>query len=61
MMNTYEREVNTALTAWQKKMLRRPSLFSKLSKKLQTKIKNWITEKENRAITSTFKQINREV
>ena len=60
-MNAYEREVNTALTAWQKKMLRRPSLLNSLSKKLQTKINNWIPEKVHRAITATIKQMIRGV
>ena len=61
MMNAYEREVNTALTAWQKKMLRRPSLLNSLSKKLQTKINTWIPEKVHRAITATIKQMIRGV
>lgn len=61
MMNAYEREVNTALTAWQKKMLRRPSFLNNLSKKLQTKINTWIPEKVHRAITATIKQMIRGV
>ncbi|MFZ1452581.1 MAG: EcsC family protein [Ferruginibacter sp.] len=61
MMNAYEREVNTALTAWQKKMMRRPSFLNGLSKKLQTKINTWIPEKVHRAITATIKQMIRGV
>lgn len=60
-MNAYERQVNNELTAWQKKMLRRPSFFNGLSKKLQTKINTWIPEKIHRAITATIKQMIRGV
>ncbi|MEP6712908.1 MAG: EcsC family protein [Ferruginibacter sp.] len=60
-MNAYEQKVNTELAAWQKKMLRRPSLLNSLSKKLQTKINNWIPEKIHRAITATMKQMIRAV
>ena len=44
-MTGYERIAHRELIAWQKKMLRRPSLANKLSKKLQTKINTWIPEK----------------
>ena len=37
-MNDYEMIVNTELTAWQKKMMRRPGLLNSLSKKVQTKV-----------------------
>ncbi|MEO7562087.1 MAG: EcsC family protein [Ferruginibacter sp.] len=60
-MNAYEQKVNTELAAWQKKMLRRPSLLNSLSKKLQTKINNWIPEKIHKAITATMKQMIRAV
>ena len=60
-MTAYEREANTALTIWQKKMLHRPSLLNKLSKKLQTKINTWIPEKVHLAITATIKQMIRGV
>lgn len=61
MMSTYEQQVITELAVWQKKMLRRPSLLNKLSKKLQTKINNWIPEKIHKAITATIKQMIRAV
>src|ERR1700754_5035222 len=61
MMNAYEQKANTELTAWQKKMLRRPFLLNKLSKKLQTKITNWIPDKIHRVITTTIKQMIRGV
>lgn len=60
-MNTYEQQANTALADWQKKMLRRPFLLNKLSKKLQTKINTWIPDKIHRAITATIKQMIRGV
>ena len=60
-MNAYYQQVHTDLTAWQKKMLSRPSLLNKLSKKLQTKINNWIPDKVHRVITATIKQMIRGV
>lgn len=42
-------------------MLRRPSLFNDLSKKVQTKINTWIPEKVHKAITVTIKQMIRGV
>ena len=49
------------LTAWQKKMLRKPSFFDKLSKRIQVKINSWIPDKVHRAITVTIKQMVRAV
>jgi EcsC protein family len=60
-MTAYEQIVYKELITWQKKMLRRPSLFNKLSKKLQTKINTWIPEKVHQAITVTIKQMIRGV
>ena len=60
-MTGYERIAHRELIAWQKKMLRRPSLANKLSKKLQTKINTWIQEKVHKAITVTLKQMIRGV
>jgi hypothetical protein len=42
-------------------MLRRPSLFNNLSKRIQTKINTWIPEKIHVAITATIKQLIRGV
>ncbi len=42
-------------------MIRRPSLINKLSKRLQTKINNWIPEKIHVAITAAIKQMIRGV
>ena len=60
-MDAYELQVMTELSAWQKKMMHRPSLLNKLSKKVQTKINNWIPEKVHNAITVTIKQMIRGV
>ncbi|CAN5471558.1 EcsC family protein [soil metagenome] len=60
-MGYYEEQAYVALKLWQKKMQRRPSLISNLSKKLQTKINSWIPEKVHKAITVTIKQMIRGV
>ena len=61
MYHSYEEIAEAELRTWQSKMLRKPSLFSKFSKKLQTKINSWIPEKVHRAITVTIKQMIRAV
>jgi EcsC protein family len=61
MQSPYEIQVRKELAAWQKKMRSRPSLFSKLSKKVQGKINSWIPEKVHKAITVTIKQLIRGV
>ena len=60
-MNAYDESVSTELRAWQKKMLRKPSLFSSLSKRMQSKINSWIPEKVHTAMTATIKQMIRGV
>jgi hypothetical protein len=61
MMNVYDQLVCKELTAWQKKMLGKPSLLNNLSKKIQTKINTWIPEKIHKAITVAIKQMIRGV
>ncbi len=61
MKSEYEIHVRKELKAWQKKMLSRPSLFSKLSKRIQGKINSWIPEMVHMAITTTVKQLIRGV
>ena len=61
MMNTYDQQAQKELTAWQKKMLSKPSLLNNLSKKIQTKINTWIPEKIHNAITVAIKQMIRGV
>ena len=60
-MNAYDESVSVELKAWQKKMLKRPSLLNSLSKKIQTKINSWIPEKVHNAITASIKQMIRGV
>ena len=57
MHDDYKKMIKKELAAWQRKMLQRPSLFNKLSKRLQTKINGWIPEKVHTAITVTIKQM----
>jgi hypothetical protein len=61
MTNSHEEFALRELKAWQKKMMRRPSLFDNLSKKLQYKFNSWIPEKVHQAITVTIKQMVRGV
>lgn len=60
-METYLRQVSSELSAWQKQMMRRPSFFNNLSKKIQTKVNSWIPEKVHNAITVVIKQMIRGV
>ena len=60
-MDQYQQQVYSELSAWQKQMLRNPSLLNRLSKKIQTKINTWIPEKIHKAITLTIKQMIRGV
>ena len=61
MIDSYEEIADEALKKWQKKMLRRPSLLNKLSKRIQTKINSWIPEKVHKVITAVIKQMVRGV
>ncbi len=61
MDEAYQQEVYAVLAAWQRQMVRRPSLFNKFSKKIQVKINTWIPEKVHQAITTTIKQMIRAV
>lgn len=60
-MEKYEKEVRFELDKWRKQMLRRPSFFNNVSKKLQTKINSWIPEKVHNTITTAIKQMIRVV
>src|SRR4051812_19613315 len=60
-MNNYKLQVRRQLSTWQKAMLRRPTYFSRLTKKLQTRINKIIPEKVHVAITTTIKQMFRAV
>ncbi len=60
-MDQYQQQVSKELSAWQKEMLRRPSLMNKLAKAMQEKINTWIPEKVHKAITTLIKQMIRGV
>lgn len=61
MFHSYEEIAVSELKVWQVKMIHKPSLFSKLSKRIQRKINSWIPEKIHKAITVTIKQMIRGV
>ena len=56
-MNDYNQQISTELKSWQRKMLRKPTLTNRLSKKVQTKLNSFIPEKIHQAITATIKQM----
>lgn len=53
----YEQKTYHKLVHWQKQMQRKPSLWNKLSKKVQTKINSYIPERIHNAITVAIKQM----
>jgi hypothetical protein len=60
-MMIYEEQMVRELQVWQRKMIRNPGLFNRLSKSVQDKINSWIPEKVHKAITVTIKQMIRGV
>ncbi len=60
-MDEYQQIALAELRRWQKKMMKRPSILNKLSKRVQTKINTWIPEKMHQVITETIKQMIRGV
>jgi hypothetical protein len=60
-MNAYEQILLKDLKEWQKKMVRKPNLFDRLSKRMQTKVNSYIPEKVHLAITNVIKQMIRGV
>lgn len=61
MPTRYEQQVMKELQLWQYKMQGRPSLFDRLSKRVQNRINKIIPEKVHQAITATIKQMIRGV
>ena len=57
----YEQQAQKELKAWQKKMIRKPSISDRLSKRMQDRINRIIPEKVHKAITVTIKQMVRGV
>lgn len=60
-MTTYEQMMIHELQTWQRKMIRKPGILNRLSKKTQDKINSFIPEKVHRAITASIKQMVRGV
>jgi hypothetical protein len=60
-MEVYQRKATTELKTWQKRMLRNPSFFNNLSKRLQTRVNKMIPEKFHTTITTMLKQMVRGV
>ncbi|MBO9201804.1 MULTISPECIES: EcsC family protein [Niastella] len=60
-MATYEEVMVQELQVWQRKMLRKPGIFNRLSKSVQDRINNLIPEKVHQAITVIIKQMIRGV
>lgn len=58
---TYEEQIAKDLKAWQKKMVSKPSLFDRVSKRIQTKVNSYIPDKVHTAITTAIKQMVRGV
>jgi hypothetical protein len=61
VMTTYEKNAIRELNAWQKQMLKSPSIFNRLAKKMQDKINSYIPEKLHHAVTVAIKQMIRAV
>ena len=57
----YIDHVRQELAAWQRKMQREPTMFSRLSKRAQVKINSYIPEKVHVAITAAIRQMIRGV
>jgi hypothetical protein len=60
-MGSYEEMALKELKAWQKKMTRKPGMFNRVSKRVQTKINSYIPDKIHKAISTTIKQMVRSV
>jgi len=60
-MELYEKRVFADLQSWQKRMLKKPSLINRTTKKLQDKLNNLIPEKVHRGITKAIKGMVRAV
>ncbi|MDX8361253.1 MULTISPECIES: EcsC family protein [Bacillaceae] len=56
-MNTYERKVLNELIQWRKKMLQRPPIFTRVTKKAQYKVNQMIPEQAHEMITESIKKL----
>src|SRR6478672_5405118 len=57
----YESIAYRELKSWQCEMVSSPTIFNRISKKIQVKMNNFIPEKIHQVITSTIKQMIRGV
>ncbi|MDB5201201.1 MAG: EcsC family protein [Ferruginibacter sp.] len=57
----YDKKAFAEMQRWQKAMQREPTLFGRLSRKIQVKINGYIPEKIHKAVTSAIKQMMRAV
>lgn len=60
-MGKYKNHIEKELASWKNDILRDPSLFDKLSKRIQIRINKVIPEKVHQAITAAIKQMVRGV
>lgn len=58
-MNHYELKAYSEIQAWQRKILKRSGPVSRISKKVQTRMNNWIPENVQQAITVAIKNMVR--
>jgi len=54
---TYEQKITSELEFWKFKTLQKPSLFNKVTDKVQKKINSYIPDKVHNAITTAIKQM----
>lgn len=59
MSETYNAYAFTELRSWQHKMLKSPSLFNSMARKVQYKLNSYIPEKVHAAITTAIKKMIR--
>ena len=59
LVTIYDQQAFKELSRWQKRMKRQPSIFNKLSGKVQARINNVIPEGIHAAITKAIKQMTR--
>ena len=58
---SYEQIAYKEVITWQKEMIRNPSFFNRISKRMQTKINSYIPEKIHTVVTTAIKQMIRGV
>ena len=56
-MADYEEQVKQQLAQWRQKMLRKPSLVNRVTRRMQTKVNSLIPEKVHQAITAAIRQM----